>query len=67
MGRTTRTRTRPPLNPTGTSPTEKIVALSKRQLEIRLSKLAMIEDPKLSLEQYPISAVAASELLYIAG
>jgi predicted RNA methylase len=41
--------------------------LSKRQLEIRLGKLRILEKPNLKLEQYPISSEAASELLYMAG
>jgi len=40
---------------------------SKRQLEIILSKLKILETPKLRLEQYPVSAEAAAELLYMAG
>ena len=40
---------------------------SKRQLEIVLSKLKILETPKLRLEQYPVSAKAAAELLYMAG
>ena len=40
---------------------------SKRQLEIVLSKLKILETPKLRLEQYPVSAEAAAELLYMAG
>jgi putative methylase len=41
--------------------------ISKRQLEIRLDKLQTPKNPKLGLEQYPVSAEAASELLYMAG
>jgi len=41
--------------------------LSKRQLEIQLGKLKFLEKPNLKLEQYPVSAEAASELLYLAG
>jgi len=40
---------------------------SKRQLEIVLSKLKILETPTLRLEQYPVSAEAAAELLYMAG
>ncbi|HEX4920098.1 MAG TPA: METTL5 family protein [Candidatus Bathyarchaeia archaeon] len=41
--------------------------LSKRQLEIQLSKLKILEDPSLRLEQYPVSPEVASELLFMAG
>jgi len=41
--------------------------LSKRQLEIRLSRLKILESPSLRLEQYPVSPDVASELLYMAG
>ena len=41
--------------------------LSKRQLEIQLSKLKILKKPNLKLEQYPVSPEAASELLYMAG
>jgi len=41
--------------------------LSKRQLEIQLGKLKILEKPSLMLEQYPVSSGAASELLYLAG
>jgi putative methylase len=41
--------------------------LSKRQLEIQLGKLKILEKPTLKLEQYPVSSEAASELLYMAG
>lgn len=41
--------------------------LSKRQLEIQLSKLKILEDPSLKLEQYPVSPEVASELLFMAG
>ena len=40
---------------------------SKRQLEIQLGRLRILEDPKLKLEQYPVSPEIASELLYMAG
>jgi predicted RNA methylase len=40
---------------------------SKRQLEIQLGKLKILEKPNLKLEQYPVSAETASELLYMAG
>src|SRR5437773_12482115 len=40
---------------------------SKRQLEILLGKLKILDKPNLELEQYPVSAEAASELLYMAG
>ena len=40
---------------------------SKRQLEIRLSRLEILKTPVLKLEQYPVSARAAAELLYMAG
>jgi putative methylase len=41
--------------------------LSKRQLEIQLAKLKILETPNLKLEQYPVSSEAATELLYMAG
>ncbi len=41
--------------------------IPKRQLEIRLDKLETLKTPKLGLEQYPVSAEAASELLYMAS
>src|SRR2546428_8244484 len=41
--------------------------LSKRQLEILLGKLKILDKPNLKLEQYPVSSEAASELLYMAG
>jgi putative methylase len=41
--------------------------LSKRQLEVRLGRLKILEEPNLKLEQYPVSSEVASELLYIAG
>ena len=41
--------------------------LSKRQLEIKLGKLKILEKPSLKLEQYPVSPEAASELLYLAS
>jgi putative methylase len=41
--------------------------ISKRQLEIQLDKLETLQNPKLGLEQYPVSAKAASELLFMAG
>jgi predicted RNA methylase len=41
--------------------------LSKRQLEIQLGRLRILEKPNLKLEQYPVSSEAASELLYLAG
>lgn len=41
--------------------------LSKRHLEIQLSRLKILEAPSLRLEQYPVSPVVASELLYMAG
>lgn len=40
---------------------------SKRQLEIQLSKLKILEVPSLRLEQYPVSPEVASELLFMAG
>ena len=40
---------------------------SKRQLEIQLGRLRILEKPNLKLEQYPVSSEAASELLYMAG
>ena len=40
---------------------------SKRQLEIRLSNLEILQTPNLKLEQYPVSPQAAAELLYMAG
>jgi len=41
--------------------------VSKRQLEIQLGKLNILQAPKLGLEQYPISPEVAAELLYMAG
>lgn len=41
--------------------------VSKRQLEIQLGKLKILETPKLGLEQYPVSSDVAAELLYMAG
>lgn len=41
--------------------------LSKRQLEIQLSKLKILGNPSLRLEQYPVSPEVASELLFMAG
>ncbi len=61
MGTTPRARTRPPLELA-----EKQLP-SKRQLEIKLSKLKILETPTLRLEQYPVSPEAAAELLYMAG
>src|SRR3989441_10697369 len=40
---------------------------SKRKLEIQLGKLKILEKPNLKLEQYPVSAEVAAELLYLAG
>ena len=61
MGATPRAWTRPPLELA-----EKQLP-SKRQLEIKLSKLKILETPTLRLEQYPVSPEAAAELLYMAG
>ena len=41
--------------------------LSKKQLALKLSKLKIFQSPRLELEQYPVSANVASELLYMAG
>jgi predicted RNA methylase len=41
--------------------------LSKRQLEIQLAKLKILENPKLKLEQYPVSPEVAGELLFMAA
>ena len=41
--------------------------VSKRQLEIQLAKLKILQTPKLGLEQYPVSPDVAAELLYMAG
>jgi putative methylase len=41
--------------------------ISKRQLEIQLGKLKILQAPKLELEQYPVSSDVAAELLYMAG
>ena len=41
--------------------------ISKRQLEIQLGKLKILQTPKLGLEQYPVSPEVAAELLYMAG
>lgn len=61
MGRASRTRTSPPLR-------EAVPRLlSKRQLEINLSKMKIREDPDLSLEQYPVSPEVGAELLFMAG
>jgi putative methylase len=40
---------------------------SKRQLEVQLGKLRILQAPQLRLEQYPVSSEVASELLYMAG
>jgi predicted RNA methylase len=40
--------------------------VSKRQLEIQLAKLKILQTPKLELEQYPVSPDVAAELLYMA-
>ncbi len=61
MGRASRTRTGPPLRETVPR------LLSKRQLEINLSKMKIREDPDLSLEQYPVSPEVGAELLFMAG
>jgi len=41
--------------------------VSKRQLEIQLGKLKILQSPQLRLEQYPVSAKVAAELLHMAG
>jgi putative methylase len=41
--------------------------ISKRQLEIQLAKLKILQTPRLELEQYPVSPDVAAELLYMAG
>ncbi|OLD79157.1 hypothetical protein AUF62_00295 [archaeon 13_1_20CM_52_20] len=41
--------------------------VSKRQLEIQLGKLKILLSPQLRLEQYPVSAKVAAELLHMAG
>ena len=41
--------------------------VSKRQLEIQLGKLKILQIPQLRLEQYPVSAKVAAELLHMAG
>ena len=41
--------------------------VSKRQLEIQLGKLKILQTPQLRLEQYPVSAKVAAELLRMAG
>jgi putative methylase len=41
--------------------------ISKRQLEIQLGKLRILQTPQLQLEQYPVSAKVAAELLHMAG
>jgi putative methylase len=61
LGRAARTRTSPPLGETVPRP------LSKRQLEINLSKMKIREDPDVSLEQYPVSPEVGAELLFMAG
>jgi predicted RNA methylase len=40
---------------------------SKRQLEIQLGRLKVLQTPQLGLEQYPVSPGVAAELLYMAG
>jgi len=61
LGRASRPRTSPPLS-------EAVPRLlSKRQLEISLSKLKIREDPDLALEQYPVSPEVGAELLFMAG
>src|SRR5437879_12047217 len=60
MGRASRTRTSPPLRKAVPN------LLSKRQLEINLSKMRIREDPDLSLEQYPVSPEVGAELLFMA-
>jgi putative methylase len=61
LGTTSRARPRPSLRRADkTKP-------SKRQLEIQLARLKILEKPSLKLEQYPVSSEAASELLYLAG
>jgi putative methylase len=47
------------------APVKKLIP--KRNLEIKLDKLETLDKPQLDLEQYPVSAKAASELLYMAG
>ena len=44
----------------------KKITLSKRQLELQLGKLSILETARLGLEQYPVSPEVASELLYMA-
>ena len=41
--------------------------ISKRQLEIQLGRLRILENPQLKLEQYPVSPRVASEILQLAG
>ena len=41
--------------------------VSKRQLEIQLGRLKILQTPQLQLEQYPVSAKVAAELLRMAG
>jgi len=60
MGTTSGTRASPPLRMADPRP-------SKKQLEIQLGRLKILEKPNLRLEQYPVSAETASELLYMAG
>jgi predicted RNA methylase len=60
LGTTSGTRASPPLRMADPRP-------SKRQLEIQLGRLKILEKPQLRLEQYPVSAETASELLYMAG
>jgi putative methylase len=40
---------------------------SKRQLEVQLGKLRILQTPVLRLEQYPVSPEVAGELLYMSG
>jgi len=61
LGRASRTRTSPPLRKGVPN------LLSKRQLEINLSKMRIREDPDLSLEQYPVSPEVGAELLFMAS
>src|SRR5690349_13086400 len=60
LGTTSGTRASPPLRMADPRP-------SKKQLEIQLGRLKILEKPNLRLEQYPVSAETASELLYMAG
>ncbi len=43
------------------------ISISKKQLEAKLDSLKTLENPRLRMEQYPVSGEVASELLFMAG